>query len=179
MCDDCPWLPAMASVNPWQHDGPTDTYEMLYSIFRRDFVDSRPRYCGHEVWYFPEKEDGKETIFWHLTSREVKPKPVPRRMQRYATAIQQPAVRYPDLRRSKRLPWARPMIENTQQPQVVAWDYVEGSGDTHTYVWLKNHDFVTVLKKYRDGGRRLITSFYVDQDYKIRDFERKYANRIA
>lgn len=164
-------------MSPWQPGGPNDTYGMLYGIFRRDFVDSRPRYRGREVWHFPEQEDGKEKLFWHLTSREVKPKPVPRRMQRYAASIQQQAGRYPDLRRSERLPWVRPMIENSQQPQVLAWDYVEGTGDTHTYVWLKDRDFVAIMKKYPDGRRRLITSFYVDQGYKRQDFERKYANR--
>jgi hypothetical protein len=179
MCSDCPWLPAMAQVSPWQHGGSDDTYDMLYGIFQRDFVESRPHYCGQEVWHFPEKEDGKEILFWHLTSRKVDPKPMPRRMQRYSASIQQYAQRYPDLRRSERLPWVRPLIENSQQPQVLAWDYVEGTGDTHTYVWLKDMDFVVIMKKYRDGRRRLITSFYVDQDYKNQDFERKYSNRVV
>lgn len=175
MCSDCPWLPAMAQVNPWT----ADTYEMLYTIFRRDFVASRPQYCGCEVWHFRQMEDGKESLFWHLTSREVKPKPVPRRMRKFAAQMTEQPGRYPDLRRSERLPWVRPLIENSQQPQVLAWDYEEGDGDIHTYVWLKNHDFVAIMKKYPDGRRRLITAFCVDKDYKRQDFERKYAKRIA
>jgi hypothetical protein len=165
----------MAQVNPWT----TDTYKALYAIFRRDFVDSRPYYRGSEVWHFPEKDDGKEVLFWHLTTREHKPEPVPRRMRRYAASISRPSGRYPDLRRCERLPWVRPMIENSLQPEVLAWDYREGDGDIHTYVWLKDRDFVVIMKKYRNGRRRLITSFYVDEDYKRRDFERKYAERIA
>ena len=182
MCSDLPWLPAMAQVSPWQHGSAGDTYEMLYSIFQKGFVLTRPQYDGREVWHFrrPEDwEDGKEKLFWHLTSREVKPRPIARRMRKYAAEMAVKPGRYPDLRRSERLPWVRPMIENSQQPEVLAWDYKEGDGDIHTYVWLKDLDFVAIMKKYPDGRRRLITSFYVDQEYKRRDFERKHANRIA
>lgn len=175
MCSSPSWLPAMAEVNPWT----ADTYDMLYAIFRRDLVTSQPRYCGQQVWYFRDMEDGKEALFWHLTSREVKPKPVPRRMRKYAAEIQVQPGRYPDLRRSERLPWVRPMIENSQQPEVLAWDYKEGDGDIHTYLWLKNLDFVAIMKKYPDGRCRLVTSFYVDQEHTRRTFERKYATRIA
>ncbi len=49
---------------------------------------------------------------------------------------------------------------------------------TSTYVGSKDSDFVVIMKKYRDGRRRLITSYYVDKDYKRQDFERKYANRL-
>lgn len=178
MCNNRAWLPPMAQVSPWQHGGNNDTYEMLYSVFCQDFVGPRPRYAGHQVWYYPDMEDGKEKIFWHLTSREEKAKPVPRRMRHIVGAAQQPAQRYPDLRRSERLPWVRPLIENATQPVVLAWDYQEGNGDIHTYVWLKDSDFVVIMKKYPDGRRRLITSFYVDKDYKRQDFERKYAKRL-
>jgi len=167
----------MAEVSPWVSGGTKDTYEMLYTIFRRDFVDSRPNYLGYNVWHFPEKEDGKEKLFWHLTTRENRPKPLPRRMRRYAADISQPGGRYPDLRRCERLPWVRPLITNSRQAEVLAWDHQEGDGDIHTYVWLKDRDFVVIMKKYRNGGRRLVTSFYVDEEYKRRDFERKYANR--
>jgi len=172
----------MARVSPWQHGGSGDTYEMLYGIFQKDFVLSKPRYDGHDVWHFRGREDfedGKEKVFWHLTSRVSKPKPVPRRKRKFAAQIRQQAQRLPDLRRSERLPWVRPMIENPDQPEVLAWDYKEGDGTIRTYVWLKDHDFVVIMKKYRNGSRRLITSFYVDKAYKGRDFDRKYANRIA
>ena len=175
MYSNCPWLPAMAQVDPWT----ATTYEMLYDIFRRDFVESRPTYQGHEIWHFPEMEDGKLAVFWHLTTREVKPTPIPRRKDRFAASMQQQFQRYPDLRRSERLPWARAMLKNCGQLEVCAWDYLEGSGNIHTYVWLGSYDFVVIMKKYPDGRRRLITSFHVDSDYKRKDFERKYANRLV
>lgn len=169
------WLPEMAHVNPWT----ADTYKMLYGIFRRDFVDSRPRYRGREVWHFPEKEDGKEVLFWHLTSRGGKPGTVPRRKRKFAAAIAQQTQRYPDTRRSERLTWVRPLIENPDEAEVLAWDYLEGNGGIRTYIWLKHFDFVVIMKKYPDGKRRLITSFFVDKDYNRKDLERKCANSIA
>jgi hypothetical protein len=60
------WLPPTAQVNPWT----ADTFEVLYGIFKRDFKDSRPVYEGHPVWFFSQMEDGKEVIFWHMTSEK-------------------------------------------------------------------------------------------------------------
>ena len=171
----------MAQVSPWQTGGPSDTYAMLYSIFQTDFVHSKPRYCGYDVWHFRKSddwEDGKEKLFWHLTSREQKTKPVPRRMRKFAHEFPQEAERLPDLRRSERLPWVRSLIENPSQIEVLAWDYKEGDGSIKTYIWLKDYDFVVIMKKYGNGRRRLITSYYVDSNNTRKGFERKYANRI-
>lgn len=170
------WLPEMASVNPW-----TDaTYEMLYEIFCRDIRDSNLRYKDCDVWIFRDTEDGRERIFWHLTSRKKKPEKIPRRKRKFFPADQGVVEqeRLPDLRRCKRLPWVKPLIEHPSEPEVLAWDYEEGNKMVKTYVWIRDYDFVVIMKKYPDGKRRLITSFYVDSGYKRADFERKYANRI-
>lgn len=152
------WLPPMADVNPWT----AETFDMLYSIFKRDFKDSQPMYQGRAVWFFPEMEDGKEVIFWHMTSEKNK----------------NTGERLPDLRRSERLPWARPMIDRPGEPQVLAFDYLESAGDTNTYVWLKDHDFVVLMKRYRDGRRRLLTSFYIRYENYRGKLQRKYARRV-
>ncbi len=152
------WLPDMFPVNPWTEN----TYELLYKIFERDFVNSQPYYRGYAVWFIREKEDDKEAIFWHLTSRKDKIT----------------GERLPDLRRSERLPWARPMLDNSDKPEVLDWDYEEGDGTVKTYVWLKDYDYLIVLKKYRDDGRRLITSFWIEyQNFKDK-LKRKYEQRI-
>lgn len=170
------WLPEMVSVNPWTHQ----TYDFLYVIFCRDIRDHDLRYTGNQVWIFRDMEDGREKIFWHLTTRAVKKTKIPRRKKKFfpkgQTYIDE--ERYPDLRRSERLPWVRGLIENAEAPEVLAWDYEEGDLTIKTYVWLKDHDFVVIMKKYKGNRRRLITSFYVDQPYARQDFQRKYKNRI-
>jgi len=172
------WLPDMAQVSSWCHGGTDDTYEMLYGIFCRDIKNHSLKYNGHNVWFFNEIEDGKEAIFWHLTSRKQKTRRVPRRQRRFYKEDEIPAQRLPDLRRSERLPWVRSIIENYEKNEILAWDYEEGNGSVKTYVWLKNYDFVVIMKKYRDNRRRLVTSFYIDSEHTCCDFERKYNRRI-
>ncbi len=170
------WLPEMASVDPWTEA----TYEMLYRIFCRDIRDGSLKYANHDVWIFREMEDGKEKIFWHLTSRDKKPERIPRRKKKFFPADLEYAEheRLPDLRRCERLPWIKPLIEHPTEPEVLAWDYEEGYKTIKTYIWIRNYDFVVIMKKFPDGKRRLITSFYIDSEYKRDDFKRKYSNRV-
>lgn len=153
------WLPPMLSVSPWTKD----TFDRLYSIFERDFKETQPIYRGKVVWFFPELEDGKEVIFWHLTHREEK----------------SAGERLPDMRRCERLPWVRAIIESADRLEILDWDYQEGDGSVNTYLWLRDFDFLVFLKKYRDGRRRLITSYFIDYPHKRRKLEKKYTNKIA
>jgi hypothetical protein len=152
------WLPELFPVNPWQHD----TFDALYRLFERDFKVSQPMYDGQTVWFFPEMEDGKEKIFWHLTSRDDK----------------DAGDRLPDLRRSERLPWVRPMLDHPEKAEILAWDHEEGDGTVKTYIWLENYDFIVIMKKYPDGRRRLITSFWVEYGNTRRKLRKKYDRRI-
>lgn len=152
------WLPNLFMVDPWTHD----TYDALYQLFRDDFVESQIDYQGYNVWFFPEMEDGKEKVFWHLTSRVDK----------------ETGDRLPDLRRSERLPWVKPMLENHFHSEVLAWDHEEGDGSVKTYVWLKNFDFVVIMKKYLDRRRRLITSYCVEYPNAKKKLMKKYDRRI-
>lgn len=158
MCNFPKWLPQMVPVNPWTQD----TFDMLYKIFEADFKNKSLGYKNYKVWFFPEMLEGKELIFWHLTHREDK------ETKKY----------YPDLRRSERLPWVRPLIEHSDDDDVLAWDFKEHDGKTVTYIWLKEHDYLVLMKKYKDGQRRLITSYYVDYEHKRKTLEKKYKGRI-
>jgi hypothetical protein len=153
------WLPAMARVTPWtQH-----TFDQLYSVFERDFRATQPMYEGCPVWFFPEIEDGKEVIFWHLTHRK----------------DSESGQRLPDLRRCERLPWVRALIDHSREPEVLAWDHEEANGRVNTYLWLRDHDFVVLMRRYADGRRRLLTSFYVTYPNYRRKLEKKHKRRLA
>lgn len=152
------WLPGLFPVSPWT----SETYNELYLLFKMDFINSKPIYRGQVVWCFLDKDDGKEKIFWHLTSRE----------------DEKTKERLPDFRRSERLPWVHPTIDQSERSEILAWDYKEGDGTTRTYVWLENDDFVVIMKKYPDGRRRLITSFWVEYENTKRKLRLKYDRRL-
>lgn len=167
------WLPNMIKVNPWSDQ---KTYDELYRVFCRDIRNYDLRYFGNKVRFFYGLEDGKEKIFWHLTSRQQDK--IPRRKMKFHKTNQDKPERLPDLRRCERLNWIKPIIEHPTDGEVLSWDYEEGNSNIRTYVWIKNFDFVVIMKKMPNGKRMLITSFYVDKEYKRNDFERKYENRL-
>ena len=170
------WLPDIVCVNPWTKG----TYDLLYEIFCHDIRDHALRYIGNEVWIFLDMEDGREKIFWHLTTRSIKKIKIPRRKKKFYPADQTyiEKDRFPDLRRCERLPWVKALIEKAGKPEVLSWNYEEGDLTIKTYVWIKDYDFTVIMKKYPNNKRRLVTSFYIDQVYKRKDFEKKYTNRI-
>lgn len=153
------WLPAMVSIQPWTDE----TFKMLYIIFERDFKNTQIFFKEFKVWFFPEKENGYELIFWHLTHKNDK-------------ETRKPTI--PDLRRSERLPWAKSLIKNCNNPEVLTWDYEEDNSNINTYIWLMANDYLLLMKKYKDGSRRLLTSFYIDYPNYKRKLEKKYKARI-
>jgi len=42
----------------------------------------------------------------------------------------------------------------------------------NTYLWLKDFDFLVLMKKYPDGRRRLLTSLYIDYSNYRRKLEK-------
>ncbi len=165
----------MLDVQPWE----TDTYDMLYSVFCNDIRDTKLTYANKNVWFFKqEMEAGKEILFWHLTSR--KPSPIPRRKKKFVDngTYRDKTERLPDLPRCKRLCWVNSIICNHQKNEILDWDYKEGDGTIKTYLWLKEHSFLVILKLFPDGSRRLVTSFHVNYASKKIELERKLENRI-
>lgn len=151
------WLPPLIEVDPWN----ADTFNTLYETFARDFKGAKLQIDGCRVWFYPEVEDQREKMFWHLTHREDK-----------ATG-----VRMPDLPRCARLNWFAAMIGNANAPEMTRWDYRESDGDVNTYLWLKEMDCLVLLRKYPDGARRLITGYHVETGTK-RSLEKKYLKRL-
>ncbi len=152
------WLPQLMPISPWNEA----VLHTLYATFRQDFILNPPLYHGRRVWFFPERERGKELIFWHLTEREDPPGS---------------GNRLPDFRRCERLPWARALFDHLSDPAVRSWDFEEGSGEIRTYLWLEACDYVVVMKRYPDGQRRLITAYWIDYESKRRSLQNKYAKR--
>lgn len=153
------WVPELLCVDPWCED----VIEELYAVFDRDFRQSRPSYDGHEIFYFPGvRDDGKEVIFWHLITHED------------ATR----SSRIPEVNRAARLAWVRCLIDNCEQTEVMHWDHLEHDGSVKTYIWYVDGDFLVLLKRLKDGTRRLLTSFYIEHEGYREKLQKKYNKRI-
>jgi hypothetical protein len=70
------------------------------------------------------------------------------------------------------------MLDQSKRPEVLSWDCEESDETIKTYLWLENYDFVVIMKKYPGGGRRLITSFWVEYENTKRKFRKKYDRRL-
>jgi hypothetical protein len=154
------WLPDLICVDPWCDE----LVEMLYAVFDIDFRQSKPVFEGREIHYFPELRDGgKEVIFWHLITCEDETR----------------SKRIPEENRAARLSWVRCLIENCAQAEVLYWDYLEHNGDVKTYIWLVEDDFLILLKRLKDGTRRLLTSFYIEYESYKGKLQKKYNKRLT
>jgi hypothetical protein len=152
------WLPALFKVNPWDHN----TFDLLHEIFHRDFIFNQVHYRSYKViQYSYEMVDGKERAFWKLTSREDK----------------QVGDRLPDLRRSERLPWLKPMIENSNHSDILTWESTEGDGVVKIYVWLKDHDYVAIMKKPKRGALILLSAHWLEYSNAKKKLMKKYNTR--
>lgn len=140
--------------------------DLLYDIFTYDFKNNKPVHCGLRVFYdtrILEDGDGKEEGFWHVISRKDR----------------NTGDRLPDYRRAERLPWARPMMENEDCPELKVFDYNHGTKDkgVRRYVWLEDYDYVLILQQKKNKFF-WITGYYVTKNGK-RDLSRRYSERIA
>jgi len=137
---------------------------LLYAVFEIDFKQSLPEYRGKFIIHDSRKaSDGREKGFWHLVTRGG--------FRDFSGT--------PDCDRAERLPWIRAIIEHPDAPGILNWEFREGTGELHTYLWLVEFDFVVVLGPLRksDRGMQLITAFYVQSEMRRAELRRKYEAR--
>jgi hypothetical protein len=165
------WLPPMMHVDPWS----ATTYDELYDEFCRS-LKGPLFFLGVRVWYFPEIVDGKEAIFWHLTSKETYDYQPNNRGKKVRIAI----GRYPDLPRCQCLAWVKTVLSRCPCPEVKHWSNLEGGGKINTYIWLEDQDFVIVLRSYLKGrpSYRLVTSYRLDGSRSREKMRKRYETRL-
>lgn len=141
--------------------------EVLYKVFRADFIDHTPKYRSWPVLISDvSKYEGKENSFWHM--------------------IQCYQKRGPDGQfdppRAERLPWIRPIIEFIGRgSNLLVFDFQHKPFDIRRYFWIKSLNYVIVLKVGRHKYLReyiLITAFVLDYAYARQKMEEKYEKRL-
>ncbi len=157
------WLPELIDTNgSWD-----EILGRLYAVFEHDFKNGRPRYNGLPVWWDRRclDSDPHEEGFWHLVTRDDK----------------QSGDRLLDSPRAQRLGWCRAVIDNSDEADVLVFDYEEGNGRVRTYLWGHQFDYVVILEKVirrgRDIAYSLVTAFNLDGPSSRRRLQKKYDNR--
>lgn len=165
---DC-WIPDLLLFTDFGSD--YSKYEdALYSIFKRDFIDSKPYFRGLpiKIREYP-KEFGKEEAFFHITCQDF-----------FKTHD-----RNPDFRRCERIEWCRKFIENYECSGyscidcsgIKIWD--EKSGSRMRVCLLSEECRYIVVLEQRKDYYQLITAYYIEEDHSLRKKLRHYEASLS
>jgi hypothetical protein len=164
------WLPELEQYNGTGEDW--KAYEdMLFAIFKADFIDTKPQFCGKPVNIrFMPVVDGKAEAFYHVTCCD------------YHLGED----RYPDYRRCERIRWVRSFIENyncdasrcSDCEGVKIWqEKAPKSNNQRIHLLLEEERYMVIIE-LREAYNLLITAFYIDQDHSLRKQVRHYLDYI-
>lgn len=151
----------------------TKIFDVLYQIFHRDFVANKT-FLADRIYINPKSsdlDDGKEKVFWHLTSRENKEEYWENGVKKYRSL-----GRYPDFRRAERIEWVKQIIENYNHEKIKLFYHRESNKkrDIRLYLWAYEDDFVVILQKLGKSESFLVTSFYIDHKGKQKDYQKRF-----
>ena len=90
-------------------------------------------------------QDGKEQAFWHITCRD----------------DARTGEREIDLRRCERMPWPRPILDNSQDEIIWVWKNQRKRRQTRVLLWLEYLDYLVVLAE-RPKAFILVTAYCTD-----------------
>lgn len=152
------WLPKKLEIKGMSVE---QNYKDLHAIFERDLLNlDKIIVDGKSVCIDMGKDKvytGYERGFLHFVTRK------------------NGKQRIIDFERAERLNWVLPVLTHYLEPEVSAFYYI-GPKDEALYLWLKDFDFLIILKdqksqKYKDS-RIMVTSYHVDSSYRRRLQER-------
>ncbi|MGZ8190891.1 MAG: hypothetical protein ACXWTS_06635 [Methylococcaceae bacterium] len=148
-------------------------FDYLYVFFHRDFVGNKT-YLNQSIYINPRSDrldDDKEQVFWHLTTRENK-----RQVREGNRWVWKSEGRFPDYARSERIEWVKQILDNHDHPSIKLFYHRESNPkrDIRLYLWVYQQDFVVILQKLGRSSSFLVTSFYLDDGGKRRDYDRRF-----
>lgn len=157
MSDNKIKLPALIKLEDFNGDAKV-YIENAYSIFERDFIKEQPVLFGKKVIIGKQKkENGKEMVFWHITSNDFG--------ANYG--------RLPDMRRFEKIEWVAFVIKNISKIDgLLYWDKQQKRA-IRTYIYLEKDDFLIILEKTK-RFYILITAFHVSYKGKKKQLLKDY-----
>lgn len=151
------WLPDLVLF-----DGDWDLYlEKIYKYFKADFVTAKPRYQGRELALKKHPmENGKEATFWHMISEG--------RIE---------SERIPDISRCERIRWPKPIIEHSDQEEIIkVWENTRRN-EKRICIWLESEEYLIILADRRNYIL-FWTAYLVTQEHSKRKLQREYERFI-
>jgi len=132
----------------------------LYRVFERDIKLYDLRYKGLHVFHDNRKVDSEfEEGFWHLIERGKDDRQL-------------------DLKRAKRLPWIKPLIERSDDPRLYKWIETEldkkGQNQEVTLILYKEENYIVVLKKRIAKWNYFLASAYYLTGYNRQKYYDRY-----
>lgn len=157
MINNC-WLPKQEFLSDYKNCW--EDYEaVIYSIFKKDFIDSTPVFDEKVVNIRKHpREFDKEEAFFHVTCKDYSDK----------------GDRKPDLRRCERIRWVRSFIENYMCDAtkcencegIKVWNEPYKSNE-RVHLLLVEERYIVIIEK-RKTYCLLITAYYLDYDHSLK-----------
>ena len=130
--------------------------QAVYDVFQKDFIKSRPTFNGTKLRLKKHPYvDGKEYTYYHFT---------------HSGDIE--IDRLPDFRRMERIPFPRPMIDNSNHTDLRVWRVKRGSKQ-RILILSETEQYLVVLE---DRGEYILpwTAYYIEYPNKIRRLIKEY-----
>lgn len=164
MISDFCWLPKQESFDNYGNSW-NKYEEALYSIFKNDFIDSKPFFKDKQVNIRRHPiEYGKEEAFFHITCQD----------------YEKEGNRVPDFRRCERIRWVRAFIEN-YNCKLPFCEMCEGvkvwsepyKNNSRIHILLEEEKYMVVIE-CRKSYYLLVTAFYFDHEHTLKKKLKRY-----
>lgn len=155
MIEPTSWLPGLIQLEDYGGNW-TRYLDAVYTIFKRDFIDSKPSFLGYRMGLKRHRlEQGKEVTFWHFISEGIAE-----------------TNRLPDLRRCERIAWPKPIIEAAQTDRVRSWRNIRRR-EQRILIALSDFSYVVVLA---DRGEYILpwTAYLVEERHQREKLQKEY-----
>lgn len=131
-------------------------YEEVYSIFKKDFVDTKPTYRGTKLRLKMHPYiEGKEYTFYHFT---------------HDGDIE--TERLPNLRRLERIGYPRPIIDNSEHEILKVWKNNRGRHE-RILILHEQENYIVILED-REDYILPWTAYYIDKEHRMRKLLKEY-----
>ncbi|CDE23026.1 phage P1-related protein [Amedibacillus dolichus CAG:375] len=156
---NCEWLPMTISLNDYGGDF-EKYFDYLYDVFKRDLLHNQPLYKGLRVGArkYP-LVDNKHEGFYHLTHRDYE-----------KTGF---SCRQFDTRRSERLHWIKPVIENYGCTKNCCSRIKVWTEKKRVHILFEDERYVVVLDN-RKTYYVVVTAYYIDQTHTLNKLLKRY-----